>query len=170
MKKKLREGFKERFEPLISSQDKVKENVDKEQNKLIKQLQKNQLSLTEVLDKNRLAITQGFDKMDEIKKWDLQQLPGYEAIEDLVGDDVDEDDDESPTEEYEDEEVTLRVPKKEESKIVTFTNADLEEGLLNAASDEILKQNNLILPSKLKNESYQRVKQIRRSTENFLNF
>ena len=48
---------------------------------MIKQLQGNQLALTEGLDKNRLAITQGFDKMDEVKKWDLQQLPGYEAIE-----------------------------------------------------------------------------------------
>ena len=48
---------------------------------MIKQLQENQLALTEGLDKNRLAITQGFDKMDEVKKWDLLQLPGYEAIE-----------------------------------------------------------------------------------------
>ena len=48
---------------------------------MIKHLQKNQLALTEGLDKNRLAITQGFDKMDEIKKWDLLQLPAYEAIE-----------------------------------------------------------------------------------------
>ena len=47
---------------------------------MIKQLQENQLALTEGLDKNRLAITQGFDKMDEVKKWDLQKLPGYEAI------------------------------------------------------------------------------------------
>ena len=37
--------------------------------------------MTEGLDKNRLAITSGFDKMDEVKKWDLQQLPSYEAIE-----------------------------------------------------------------------------------------
>ena len=87
------------------------------------------------------------------------------------GDDEDDvDDDESPMEEYEDEEVTLRVPKKEESKVVAFTDVNLDDGLLNAASDEILKQNNLILPSKLKNESYQRIKQIRRSTEIFLNF
>ena len=80
-KQNLREGFKETFKPLIESQDKVKESVDKEQNELIKELQKTQLALTEGLDKNRLAITQGFDKMDEIKKWDLQQLPSYEAIE-----------------------------------------------------------------------------------------
>ena len=74
-KQNVREGFKETFKPLIESQDKVKESVDKEQNELIKQLQKNQLALTEGLDKNRLAITQGFDKMDDVKKWDLLQLP-----------------------------------------------------------------------------------------------
>ena len=80
-KQNLREGFKETFQPLIESQDKLKETIDKEQNELIKQLQKNQLALTEGLDKNRLAITQGFDKMDDVKKWDLKQLPGFEAIE-----------------------------------------------------------------------------------------
>ena len=80
-KQNVREGFEETFKPLIESQDKVKESVDKEQNELIKQLEKNQLALTEGLDKDRLAITQGFDKMGEVKKWDLQQLPGYEAIE-----------------------------------------------------------------------------------------
>ena len=80
-KQNLREGFKEPFKPLIESQDKVKESIDKEQNEFIKQLQKKQLALTEGLDKNRVAVTQGFDKMDKVKKWDLQQLPGYEAIE-----------------------------------------------------------------------------------------
>ena len=80
-KQNVREGFKESFKPLIESQDKVKASIDNQQNAMIKQLQKNQLALTERLDKNRLAITQGFDKMDEVKKWDLQQLPGYEAIE-----------------------------------------------------------------------------------------
>ena len=57
-KQNLREGFKESFEPLIESLDKVKESVDKEQNELIKQLQKNQLAPPEGLDKNTLAITQ----------------------------------------------------------------------------------------------------------------
>ena len=80
-KQNLREGFKETFKRLIKSQDKIKESIDNQQNAMIKQLQENQLALSEGLDKNRLAITQGFDKMDEIKKWDLQQLPGYEAIE-----------------------------------------------------------------------------------------
>ena len=40
--------------------------------------------MTEGLNKNRLAITSGFDKMDEVKKWDLQQLPGFEATLDAV--------------------------------------------------------------------------------------
>ena len=80
-KQNLREGFKETFKPLIESQDKVKEGIDNQQNAMIKQLQENQLALTEGLDKNRLATTQGFDKMDEVKKWDLLQLPDYEAIE-----------------------------------------------------------------------------------------
>ena len=80
-KQNLREGFKETFKPLIETSEKVKESIDTQQNKLIEQLQKNQLALTEGLDKNRLAITSGFDKMDEVKKWDLQQLPSFEAIE-----------------------------------------------------------------------------------------
>ena len=76
-----REGFTETFKPLIESQEAVKASIDKEQNAMIEQLKDNQLALTEGLNKNRLAITSDFDKMDEAKKWDLQQLPGYEAIE-----------------------------------------------------------------------------------------
>ena len=38
-KQNVREGFEETFKPLIESQDKVKESVDKEQNELMKQLQ-----------------------------------------------------------------------------------------------------------------------------------
>ena len=80
-KQNMREGFKETFQPLIESQEAVKTSIDSQQNKLIKQLQDNQLALTEGLDKNRLAITKGFDKMDEVKRWDLDQLPRFEAIE-----------------------------------------------------------------------------------------
>ena len=76
-----REGFTETFKPLIETSEKVKESVDTQQNKLIKQLQENQLALTAGFEGNRKAITSGFDKMDEVKKWDLQQLPSYEAIE-----------------------------------------------------------------------------------------
>ena len=75
----MREGFKETFKPLIETSEAVKTSIDTQQNKLIKQLQDNQLALTKGLEGNRLAITSGFDKMDEVKRWDLQQLPGYEA-------------------------------------------------------------------------------------------
>ena len=80
-KQNLREGFKETFKPLIETQEAVETSIDTQQNKLIKQLQDNQLALTAGLEGNRLAITSGFDKMDEVKKWDLQQLPGFEAIQ-----------------------------------------------------------------------------------------
>ena len=80
-KQDAREGFTETFKPLIETSEKVKESVDTQQNKLIKQLQENQLALTQGFESNRKAITSGFDKMDEVKKWDLGQLPGYEAIE-----------------------------------------------------------------------------------------
>ena len=78
-KQNLREGFTETFKPLIETSEKVKESIDTQQNKLIDQLQNNQIAVTEGLNKNRLAITSGFDKMDEVKRWDLSQLPGYES-------------------------------------------------------------------------------------------
>ena len=80
-KQSLREGFTETFKPLIETSEKVKESIDTQQNKMIEQLQKNLLASTEGLNKNRLAITSGFDKMDEVKRSDFIQLPGFEAIE-----------------------------------------------------------------------------------------
>ena len=83
-KQNLREGFTETFKPLIETSVKVKESIDTQQNKLIEQLQKNQLALTAGFEGNRKAITSGFAKMDEVKKWDLSQLPGYEATLDAI--------------------------------------------------------------------------------------
>ena len=80
----MREGFTETFKPLIETSEAVKTSIDTQQNKLIEQRQKNQLALTEGLNENRLAITSGFDKMDEVKKWDLQQLPDYESTLDAI--------------------------------------------------------------------------------------
>ena len=97
-KQNLREGFKETFQPLIETQEAVKASIDKEQNAMIEQLQKNQKALTEGLDKNRLAITSGFDKMDEIKKWDLSQLPGIEAPLEAIEEPGKEDEDEAEDE------------------------------------------------------------------------
>ena len=80
-KQNVREGFTETFKPLIETSESVKKSIDTQQNKFIEQLQKNQLALTAGFEGNRKAITSDFDKMDEVKKWDLSQLPGYEAIE-----------------------------------------------------------------------------------------
>ena len=135
---------------------------------------KNQLALTEGLDKNRLAITQGFDKMDEIKKWDLQQLPGYEANEEpeIIQDILPQgkEDEEDGDEEYED--VTVTLPPREESKkqVVTYNDSDLDKGLVNAEADRILKNFKLPLPSEIKNEKYEVIKRILRDAESNLNF
>ena len=147
----LREGFKETFEPLIESQEAVKASIDKEQNAMIEQLQKNQKALTEGLDKNRLAITQGFDKMDEVKKWDLQQLPGYEAIEEP------EEDRESITEE------TAKKPK-----IATFTDEDLDKVLKYKEAIDYLDSLNLKLPSELKEMNIEEIRenQLQKAEEN----
>ena len=123
-KQDAREGFKETFKPLIKSQDSIKKSIDEQQDATIAQLKKNQLALTQGLNQNRMAITEGFDKMDEVKKWDLAQLPGFEAIE----------------EPKEDEEV-LPSTSKEGPKIAKFTPEDLDRNLMNKEAQDILKVN-----------------------------
>ena len=118
-KQDMREGFKETFKPLIKSQDSIKKSIDDQQNATIAQLKANQLALTQGLNQNRLAITEGFDKLDEVKKWDLAQLPGFEAIE-----------------EPKDEEV---LPSTSEGNIAQFTPEDLSKNLMNKESQDILK-------------------------------
>ena len=115
-KQDAREGFKETFKPLIKSQDSIKKSIDKQQDSLIKQLQANQLALTQGLNRNRLAITEGFDKMDEVKQWELSQLPGFEAIEDPPKED-------------------------EEPKIAKFKPEDLDRNLMNKQAQDLLKIN-----------------------------
>ena len=111
----MREGFKETFKPFIKSQDSIKKSIDEQQNATIAQLKKNQLALTQGLNQNRMAITEGFDKMDEVKKWDLTQLPGFEAIEE---------------------------PKEDEGpKIAKFKPEDLDRYLNSKESQDILKTN-----------------------------
>ena len=114
-KQDAREGFKETFKPLIKSQDSIKKSIDEQQNATIAQLKKNQLALTQGLNQNRLAITEGFDKLDEVKKWDLAQLPGFEAIEE---------------------------PKEDEGpKIAKFKAEDLDRYLMSKQAQDILKAN-----------------------------
>ena len=106
-KQNLREGFTETFKPLIETSEAVKKSIDTQQNKLIKQLQDNQLALTQGFEGNRKAITSGFDKMDEVKRWDLQQLPGFEATLDAI---------EEPEKEDEGEDIIEEAEKEDEGE------------------------------------------------------
>ena len=121
-KQDMREGFKETFKPLIKSQDSIKKSIDEQQNATIAQLKANQLALTQGLNQNRMAITEGFDKLDEVKKWDLAQLPGFEAIEEPKEDDG-------------------VLPSTSEGKIAKFTPEDLDRNLMNKEAQDILKLN-----------------------------
>ena len=123
-KQDMREGFKETFKPLIKSQDSIKKSIDEQQNVTIAQLKANQLALTQGLNQNRMAITEGFDKLDEVKKWDLAQLPGFEAIEESKEDDG-----------------VLPSTSEEGPKIAKFTPEDLDRNLMNKEAQDILKVN-----------------------------
>ena len=123
-KQDAREGFKETFKPLIKSQDSIKKSIDEQQNATIAQLQANQLALTQGLNQNRMAITEGFDKLDEVKKWDLAQLPGFEAIAESKEDDG-----------------VLPSTLEEGPKIAKFTPEDLDRNLMNKEAQDILKVN-----------------------------
>ena len=127
----MREGFKETFKPLIKSQDSIKKSIDEQQNATIAQLKANQLALTQGLNQNRMAITEGFDKLDEVKKWDLAQLPGFEAIEEPKEDEEDEED--------EVHEEVLPSTSKEGPKIAKFKAEDLDRYLLSKETQDILK-------------------------------
>ena len=118
-KQDMREGFRETFKPLIKSQDSIKKSIDEQQNATIAQLQANQLALTQGLNQNRLAITEGFDKMDEVKKWDLAQLPGFEESKEDDG--------------------VLPSTSDEGPKIAKFTPEDLDRYLMSKESQDILK-------------------------------
>ena len=222
-KQNVREGFTETFKPLIETSEKVKESIDTQQNKLIKQLQENQLALTQGFEGNRKAITSGFDKMDEVKKWDLQQLPGYEVIEEPEKEEEEEiepvfywitkndlkliegEDESKLTKDGEElieiEEnllyellskdklnqdkykfkkntsnpgyIIFEIVEREQGKkqgVVTFDDTDLDEGLLNKRSVEVLKNLKLPLPSKLKNKKLEDILLFQKNAEVHLNY
>ena len=219
-KQNVREGFKETFQPLIESQDAVKASIDSQQNKLINQLQENQLALTEGFDKNKLAITRGFDKMEEIRRSDMQELPGIEAIEQGEYEETEEpkylisindlklfygrvESDSTPEDEtlkfiskeqvdsvksknrlnedkyelklIEPENRIYKVVKKnfdEEAKtgVVTFDDSDLDKGLLNKKSIDILKKHNLPLSSRIKNRKHEEITLFQNNAEVILEY
>ena len=123
-KQDAREGFKETFKPLIKSQDSIKKSIHEQQDATIKQLKANQLALTQGLNQNRLAITEGLDKLDDVKRWDLTQLPGFEAIEEPKEDDG-----------------VLPSTSDEGTKTTKFTKEDLDRNLMSKESQDILKIN-----------------------------
>ena len=193
-KQNLREGFTETFKPLIETSEKVKESIDTQQNKLIKQLQENQLALTAGFEGNRKAITSGFDKMDEVKKWDLEQLPGYEAIEEPEIEESKEFSDEPKIgerksineviQEIKDEidELNKSAQKAEEDENMNLKDfylkkinrlekkyPDLDSGLNNVISIRFLEENDLLLPSRIRNESYETIKRYQRKAERLAN-
>ena len=127
-KQNLREGFTETFKPLIETSEAVKTSIDTQQNKLIKQLQDNQLALTQGIEGNRKAITSGFDKMDEVKRWDLNQLPGFEATLDAIKEPEKEDEAEDIIEKI--KIINARINEEIDSldKLVDLANKAKEEG------------------------------------------
>ena len=129
-KQDMREGFKETFKPFIKSQDSIKKSINEQQNATIAQLKANQLALTQGLNQNRMAITEGLDKLDEVKRWELAQLPGFEAIEEPKED-----------EEYEEAKEVLPSTSDEKTKIAKFTPEDLDRNLMNKEAQDILKLN-----------------------------
>ena len=112
-------------------------------------LKKTQLALTQGLNQKRLAITEGFDKIDEVKKWELAQLPGFEAIEGVKKEEEDDDffdasDEEKPSASFQ--------PLKKETKTISFTSEDSNKYLMSKKIQEILKEENLPLPSAFKTD------------------
>ena len=127
-KQNLREGFTETFKPLIETSEAVKASIDTQQNKLIKQLQDNQLALNEGLDKNRLAITSGFDNMDEVNRWDLQQLPSFEATLDAIEEPEKEDEAEVIKEKIKIIDARINQEIDSSDELVDLANKAKEEG------------------------------------------
>ena len=61
------------------------------------------------------------------------------------------------------------VSEESKKRVVTFGDSDLDEGLLNAEADKILKNLNLPLPSNIKNEKYEVIKSFQKTAERILN-
>ena len=127
-KQNLREGFTETFKPLIETPEAVKTSIDTQQNKLIKQLQDNQLALTEGLEGNRKAITSGFDKIDEVKRWDLSQLPDFEATLNAIEEPEKEDEAEDVKEKIKIIDARINQKIYSSDKLVDLANKAKEEG------------------------------------------
>ena len=126
-KQNLREGFTEKFKPLISQFEKP---VDPKAQNIFTQNQKmlqNQLALTEGIRANQKAITDGFNQFERLA--DMQELPGIAAIEDGEDD--------------KDDQARAPLPKEDKSPIVKL---DLEKNL-NEDDLAIIKGYNFTKPN-----------------------
>ena len=152
-KQNLRERFTETFKPLIETSEAVKTSIDTQQNKLIKQLQDNQLALTDGFEGNRKAITSGFDKMDEVKRWDLSQLPGLEASEEPEMEEEEEEEEEEKGEEDE------TIEKIKEIQNLIIKKNDLSKKLIEE-SEEKFKDANIEEGKELYNKAKEQLKEV----------
>ena len=146
--------------------------------------------------------------MDEVKKWDLQQLPGYEAIEEPeISDELEIEEEEKPKikritfdeyiKEIEDEisfinklaqkaeeEINrledkhqkllkerkdIKEKKEPPKRVISFDDTDFDSGLNNVISIRFLQENDLLLPSRIKNESYETIKRYQRKAKRLVN-
>ena len=152
-KQNLTERFTETFKPLIETSEAVKTSIDTQQNKLIKQLQDNQLALTDGFEGNRKAITSGFDKMDEVKRWDLSQLPGLEASEEPEMEEEEEEEEEEKGEEDE------TIEKIKEIQNLIIKKNDLSKKLIEE-SEEKFKDANIEEGKELYNKAKEQLKEV----------
>ena len=58
--------------------------------------------------------------------------------------------------------------KEPPRRLITFDDTDLDSGLNNATSIRFLEENDLLLPSRIKNESYETIKRYQRRAERLL--
>ena len=84
-----------------------------------------------------------------MKKWELAQLPSFKAIEGVKKEEEDDDffdasDKEKPSASFQ--------PLKKETKTISFTSEDLNKYLMSKKIQEILKEENLPLPSSFKTD------------------
>ena len=59
------------------------------------------------------------------------------------------------------------VSEESKKRVVTFGDSDLDEGLLNAEADKVLKNLNLPLPSNIKNENMKLLKVFKKLLKEF---
>ena len=63
----------------------------------------------------------------------------------------------------------IKKKKKLPKRVITFDDTDLDSGLNNSNSIRFLEENDLILPSRIKNESYETIKRYQRKAERLSN-